>query len=288
MYKNLNPGAIGIRDCSLAAAIQLAQQTGFAGIDFDIREAAALAEEGGVDSVRRLFDEAGVRPGLWGLPVAWQDDERWAADLAALPRLAALGRELGCLRTATWCPPSSPSRSFEENFAWHVARFRPIAEALQADGVRLGLEFIGPQTLRPPDRQAFIYTLAGMMDLAGAIGTGNVGLLLDAWHLYTSGGGLDDLDKITADDIVTVHVNDAPAGLTLETYIDHDRRLPLETGVIDLPAFMRKLAELGYDGPVTPEPFSQRVNAIAAEDPLAAARLTAEAMDNLWRAGGLA
>ena len=48
------------------------------------------------------------------------------------------------------------------------------------------------------------------MDLAAAIGTGNVGLLLDAWHLYTGGGSIDDLDKITAKDVVVVHVNDAP------------------------------------------------------------------------------
>jgi sugar phosphate isomerase/epimerase len=287
MFKNLSPGALGIRNITLLQAIDLAQQTGFGGIDFDIREVAILAEKEGVGNVRRLFDQAGVRPGQWGLPVAWSGEEaQWRQNLADLPRLAAIGRELGCLRTATWVPPNSTERPFDENFEWHVQRFRPIAEALKQEGVRLGLEFIGPQTLRPPDKHPFIYDLPGMMALGEAIGTGNVGLLLDAWHLYTSGGSLDDLDKITAEDIVTVHVNDAPEGLTLETYIDQDRRLPLETGVIDLPGFMRKLQNLGYDGPVTPEPFSQRVNAI--EDPLEATRLTASYMDELWQASGLA
>jgi sugar phosphate isomerase/epimerase len=60
----------------------------------------------------------------------------------------------------------------------------------------------------------------------------------------------------------------------------------METGVIDLGGFLKKLAALGYDGPVTPEPFSARVNAI--EDPLEAAQLVAEHMDKLWVAGGLA
>jgi sugar phosphate isomerase/epimerase len=287
MFKNLSPGAIGIRNVTLLQAIDLAQQTGFGGIDFDIREVALLAEKEGVDNVRRLFDQAGVRPGQWGLPVAWNREEaQWRQDLADLPRLAAIGRELGCLRTATWVPPNSTERAFDENFEWHVQRFRPIAEVLKKEGVRLGLEFIGPQTLRTPDRYAFIYDLPGMMALGEAIGTGNVGLLLDAWHLYTSGGSIDDLDKITAEDIVTVHVNDAPEGLTMETYLDLDRRLPMETGVMDLPGFMRKLQSLGYDGPVTPEPFSQRVNAL--EDPLEAARLTASYMGELWRASGLA
>jgi sugar phosphate isomerase/epimerase len=218
--------------------------------------------------------------------VVWnKDEQQWRQDLAQLPRLAALGRDLGCLRTATWVPPNSTERAFHENFKWHVARFQPIAEILKAHNCRLGLEFIGPQTLRPPDKYPFIYNLEGMMDLIKAIGTGNAGLLLDAWHLYTSGGSLDDLDKLTNEDIVTVHVNDAPIGVALEAYIDHDRRLPMETGVIDLPGFMQKLVKIGYDGPVTPEPFSQRVNAI--EDPLEAAQLTAEHMNRLWEASGL-
>jgi sugar phosphate isomerase/epimerase len=210
-----------------------------------------------------------------------------AARFGRIAPPAALGRDLGCIRTATWVPPNSVERAFDENFQWHVARFRPVAEILKTHGCWLGLEFIGPQTLRPPDKHAFIYTLEGMMALFEAIGTGNLGLLLDAWHLYTSGGQLDDLDKLKAEDVVTVHVNDAPVGVALEAYIDHDRRLPMETGVIDLPGFMRKLVKIGYDGPVTPEPFSQRVNAIAATSPLEAAQLTADYMNQLWQAGGL-
>ena len=291
MFKNLSPGAVGIRGLSLAEQIDLAAKTGFGGIDFSIREAADLADAHGVEHVRGLFEASGVRPGQWGLPVAWNKDEQWEADLADLPKLAALGRELGCTRTATWCPPASNDRTYDENFAWHVARFRPIAQVLADEGCRLGIEFIGPQTIRARFQHTFVYTLGGMMELAGAIGgghgtsAGNVGLLLDAWHLYTSGGSIDDLDQIAAQDVVTVHVNDAPEGLTMDQYVDNDRRLPMETGVIDLPGFMLKLAAMNYDGPVTPEPFSARVNAI--EDPLQAARLVASYMDKLWTASDL-
>jgi sugar phosphate isomerase/epimerase len=286
MFKNLSPGAIGIRGLSLAEQIDLAAQTGFGGIDFSIREAAELADEKGIAYVKALFADAGVRPGQWGLPVAWnQADDQYEQELAALPKLAAVGRELGCTRTATWCLSGSNEREYDENFDWHVARFRPIAQALAAEDCRLGIEFLGPKTIRDRFEHTFIYTLGGMMELAHAIGD-NVGLLLDAWHLYTSGDSLDVLDTISALDIVTVHVNDAPEGLTLETYVDNDRRLPMETNVIDLGGFMNKLAALAYDGPVTPEPFSARVNAI--EDPLEAAQLVAEHMDMLWAAGGFA
>ncbi|MGC9523416.1 MAG: sugar phosphate isomerase/epimerase family protein [Anaerolineae bacterium] len=287
MYKNLNAAAIGIRGATLAETIRLAADTGFGGIDFSIREAAVLADSYGIDRVRSLFDEAGVRPGQWGLPVAWNDDARWEQDLAELPRLAALGRELGCTRTATWCPPASDERPFEENFQWHADRFRPIAEVLKAYDCRLGIEFIGPKTLREGKAYAFIHTLEGVMELAEAIGTGNVGLLLDAWHLYTSGGTVDDLDGITAEDVITVHVNDAPEGVPRDEQIDNVRCLPMETGVIDLPAFIRKLDELGYDGPVTTEPFNEALNGLAARDPRAAAERVARSMDRMWTAAGL-
>ena len=280
MYKTLSPGAIGIGGLSLSESIDLAKATGFAGLDFSIQQ----AEELGADAAQALFEEAGIKYGAWGLPVRWNADD-WRADLAELPRYAAVAAKMGATRTSTWCPPSSTEREFDENFAWHLERFRAIAEVLNAQGIRFGIEFIGPQSLRPADRHSFIYTMEGMLELAAAIGTGNVGLLLDAWHLYTSGGALDDLDKISNADIVNVHVNDAPEGLTMAEYNDHDRRLPCETGVIPLAGFMNKLAALGYDGPVTPEPFSARINAI--EDPHEAATETAASMDELWRVAGL-
>ena len=286
MFKNLNTGAIGIRDKSLAETIELAAATGFAGIDFNIREAAALVDAHGLDSVRDLFAQHNVLPGLWGLPVVWNQD-RWQEDLAELPRLAALGVALGCRRTATWCPSWSDTLDYADNVQWHIARYRPIAEILKDHGCSLGIEFLGPRHLWASHPYRFISSMGEMLALANDIGTGNVGLLLDAYHLYTAGDEIDALDTLAPGDVVVVHINDAPAGIAREEQADLVRCLPLETGVIDLAGFMRKLAALGYDGPVTTEPFSARLNAIAAEDPVAAAREVSQAMDRLWQLSGL-
>lgn len=286
MFKNLNAGAIGIRNLPLADTIALAQATGFAGIDFDIREAAALVDAHGVEYVRDLFARAGVRAGLWGLPVAWNQD-RWQEELVELPKLAALGVALGCSRTATWCPSWSDSQAYAENYQWHIDRYSPIAEILRDQGCRLGIEFLGPRHLWASHPHRFISSMSEMMALTRDIGTGNVGLLLDAYHLYTAGDEVDALDTLTANDVVVVHINDAPAGIPREEQADLVRCLPLESGVIDLVGFMQRLAALGYDGPVTTEPFSQRLNAIAAETPQAAAREVSQAMDRLWQLSGL-
>ena len=288
MYPTIGPEALGIRGLSLPAVIDLARAAGFAGLGFDSRAAADLIATEGAAAARQRFADAGVRPALWSLPVAWRDDDRWEGDLRALPRLASAARELGSNRTATYLPSGSDERPYRANFDWHVARLRPIAEALRQEGCRLGLEFIGTKTYRDAFRHPFIHTLDEMMELIAAIGTGNVGLMLDSWHLYASGGSMADLDRLTNDDIVVAHVNDAPAGVARDDQIDTARALPLETGVIDLVGFMGKLREIGYDGPVMPEPFSQRLVDLAAESPLAAAREAARSMDALWRAAGLA
>lgn len=287
MEKTLGAAAIGIRGLSLPETIDLAQETGFDSVAFDIREAAGIAESDGFNTLDQLFKESGVRPGLWATPVAWRDGANLENELRALPALAALGRKLGCNRATSGFRPGSDDLPFEENLSWHVERLRPVAEILAAEDCVLGLEFIGPATFRAPFQHEFIYTMEGTMAMIERIGTGNVGLLLDAWHLYTSGCSMEDIAKLTAADVVVVHVNDAPAGIPLDQQVDNVRALPMETGVIDLKAFMTELKQLGFDGPVMPEPFSQRVEDMAATDPVAAARETARSMDALWKAADL-
>ncbi|HEX5417600.1 MAG TPA: TIM barrel protein, partial [Chloroflexota bacterium] len=168
-----------------------------------------------------------------------------------------------------------------------VERFRPIAEVLRDQGGRFGIEFIGPKTLRANFKHEFIYTMDGLLELARAIGTGNVGLLLDAYHLYTSHGQVSDLDRITADDVVIVHVNDAQPDIPVDELLDQVRALPGETGVLDLVAFMTRLDKMGYAGSVMVEPFSKRLNERAATDPEGVAREVADSLNRLWTTAGL-
>jgi sugar phosphate isomerase/epimerase len=289
MFQALGPEALGIRGLSLPEAIELARAAGFAGLAFNIAQAADLADAHGVDHVRDLFARAGVRPAHWNLPLDWRQpgEEAWRAGLATLPRLAAVAAELGADRTATYMPSGSDDRPFAENLAWHVARLRPIAEILRDAGCRFGIEYIGPATYRAQFRHPFVHTLAGTLELIAAIGLPNVGLMLDSWHLYTAGEAAADLAQLTNDQVVVVHVNDAPAGVARDEQIDTVRALPTETGVIDLAAFIGALRTIGYDGPVMPEPFSARLAGLAAGDPAAAVGEAARSMRALWEIAGL-
>lgn len=284
MYPNLNAGAIGVQ-ATLAEVIDLASRYGFGGVDFSITEAAQLAAKSSVESVQELFREADVRPGLWGFPVDFRKDEAtWRQGLDALPAQAELAQALGCFRTATWILPGHDDRNFQENFDFHLQRLRPAAEILADHGHRLGLEFVGPKTLRDTMRHEFIYNLEGMLELCQALGTGNVGLLLDIWHLYTAHDDVADVRTLSNEQIVTVHVNDAPEGVPVDEQLDQVRALPGETGVLDLAGFLQALHDIGYDGPVTAEPFSQRLRSLPAEQ---AVRETRESLRQIWEAAGL-
>ncbi len=284
MYPNLGVGAIGHK-ATLTEAIDFARQYGFRGIDFSIGEAQTLADGHSVGYVQELFAAKGIQPGVMGFPVEFRKDEgAWQEGMAALPAQAKLAQKLGCKRSATWVPPGHQERTFAENFKVHVDRIGPAAAILADHGIALGLEFIGPKTLRKSFAHRFVYTLEGMLALGAAMGTGNVGLLLDIWHLYTAHGSLDQVRELNAADVVVVHINDAPAGIVVDEQMDQVRTLPGETGVLDIEGFLHALDEIGFDGPVTVEPFSQRVRDLSVGDAVAA---TAAAVQKVWPRSGV-
>lgn len=285
MFKNLSPGAIGIQ-ANIEEGLALAKSAGFEGLDLNITEADTLATENSVDYVKNLWTEAGLKMGGWGLPVNYRgNDTEFDESLSQLPGLAKLAADLGCYRTTTVVSPSSADRSFQENWDFHIQRLRPVAEVLKDYGHSLGLEFIGPATSRKPAKYLFTYTMDAVLGLAAGIGTGNVGLLFDMWHWYTCRSTLDDVRKLSREDVVYVHINDAPAGIDPDDQIDSVRCLPAETGVIPLAELMQILDGIGYGGPVTVEPFSAKINAMAPQD---AARTAAESLDTVWGQAGLA
>lgn len=285
MFPSLNPGHIGIT-VALREGLALAERHGFGGYDAQL---AALHEEvarHGATAIRELFLQHGLRPGSWNLPfMPYRVPEaEWRDWLARLPPLLAAARALGAARCGMWILPGSNDREFDENFAFHVARFQPVARLLADHSIRLGLEFIGPETAMRQFEHPFVRSVTGILELARAIGP-NCGLLIDAWHWHAAGGTRAELRAFTRDLLVHVHVNDAPAGVAREALIDNRRKLPGATGVIDLDGFMQALADADYDGPVTAEPFDPDLSALPTEESAArTARATRAAVARAVRA----
>lgn len=164
--------------------------------------------------------------------------------------------------------------------ALRAARFAPIAQILADNGCSLGLEFIGPKTLREGHAYPFIYTMPEMLAMGRDIGP-NVGLLLDCWHWHTSHGTQSDLLALRPEQVVYVHVNDAPSGIAIDEQLDGVRCLPGETGEIDIAAFLQALRQIGYDGPVAPEPFKKELADLPSDQ--ARLKTVGAAMQQIFR-----
>jgi sugar phosphate isomerase/epimerase len=279
MFRSLSPGAIGVKVGSLEEGLDLAAKHGFEGYHFGIHDAARM----GAARVRDLAAARGVRLSTWGFPLDFRGGQaEYETSLQELPGLAEVAVELGVLRTPTWLMPCSDELTYEQNFAFHVQRLTPAAAILADHGIWLGLEYVAPRNSWTGKKYPFVHTMAQMRELTGAIGP-NVGFLLDAWHWYNARETPADLRALRAEQVVDVHLNDAP-DLPVDEQLDHVRALPGETGVIDLVGFLRALHEIGYAGPVMVEPFSERVRQMSADQACAA---TVGALNQVWAQAGL-
>ncbi len=284
MFTSLNTGAIGL-SVPLEEALDLARANGFAAFDLAITDLRKRAERASVQEIKDAFGAAGVRPGAWGLPVNFRGDEEvYRAGLAELPRDAALAQEVGSPWCSTWLLPFSDELDADANMERHVARLRPVAQILAAHGCSLGLEFVGPTTMRAGHAHEFIHTMDGALELAARIGTGNVGLLLDCFHWYTAHGTVEDLARLHASQVVYVHLNDARAGRAVDEQIDAERLLSGASGVIDVVAFLQALQRMEYTGPVAVEPFD---DALRALPPAPRVEAVAESLRTVWARAGL-
>lgn len=280
MYIALSAGAVGIK-APLERQLELASNNGFKGVYVDMASVSKM----GVQRVLAMFKAKGLIPAAWGFPLNIHEEEgAYEKGLSRLGEYADEAKEIGCLRTSTYIMSFSDNLPWEMNFEYHVKRLKPAAQILAERDCLLGLEFLGPKTIRDGHRYEFIHTLQGMLKLCKDIGTGNVGLLLDAWHWYTSNGKVEDIEAIGDRDVVDVHVNDAPKGVPIEKQVDNVRRMPGETDVIDIVGFLRALHKIGYTGPIMAEPFNAE---LGKKPDTEAARLTAESLRKIWSVANL-
>lgn len=280
MYENLTPGCVGITQVPFNQLAPMAKAAGFAGIDAPLSEIEAAGDAKPFDAARQ---QAGLRWGSFGLPVEFRkDDAAFRSTMDRLKKLVPLLAAVGVDRCSTWLLPGHNDLDKAANFERHRQRLGEVARLLEQHGIRLGLEFVGPKTLADQFQHPFLRTMSGMLELCDAIGTSNMGLLLDSFHWYTSGATAADLRQLlTNEKIVVVHVNDARAGRSPDEQIDNERALPTDTGVIDLKTFIGCLRELAYDGPVAAEPFMPELGQQPAEKTLEQVHATMSRMFDL-------
>ena len=203
MYKTLAPDCIGHR-VGLEESAPLAEKYGFKGIWFNIEREARIP----VEKTKEILNKHHLKAAGFGLPVEYRkDEETFRKDMEKLEEY--------------------------ENFNLHRERLGEAARILKKYGISLGLEFLGPPKLREGKKYEFIHTLDQMLDLCRAIGTGNMGILMDVWHWDMAGQTFEDFAKFPDESwVVCAHIMDAPAGIPREEQVDVIRALPGSTGIL--------------------------------------------------------
>ena len=274
-YKAIQPGAIG-HSVQFLYAAAVCKEIGYEGYWFD----AGQDFKADLSQTKDLLAQTGLKAAGFGLPLDFRRDlAAFEEGLLNLPVKARYARELGITGCATWILPFHDTLDFEENYALHMERLRLVCEVLQDEGIRLGLEFVAPETMRKGKAHPFIHTLGGILNLCDDIDVNSCGVLLDAYHWHLAGQPLEDFSRLMGQDVVCAHVMDAPAGVPDEDQLDNVRCLPGATGVLNLAEFFAGLSSLAYDGPVVVEPFEPRLARLPFKE---AAREVMGALEKVW------
>ena len=281
MYKSLEIGHLGIQSEGFEQTLAIAKKYGYGAVGYS----PASLEAEGIDTYQALdlMGRYGMIISDFGLPVDITSKQAFNDSFPMLEKVAKAAAKLGIHRTCTWMMSSSNDYEYAENFKHHVWMFRLIAEVLKEYDILFGVEFLGTRDLLTEYKYPFIHTIDKLLELADAVGTGNVGLLLDSHHCYTSGLKGGEFAKYIRNekDIVIAHINDVSPEVPIDEITDSPRFYPGEPGAggNDLRGFMNALKELKYTGPVIVEPFS---NSLRDMDSDAIVKTISEGTDAVW------
>jgi sugar phosphate isomerase/epimerase len=276
-------GSIG-HVLSFPESCRMAEKYGFEAVNADrtfVREQGPLSAAG-------LMKQHNVQPGAFAFSAAFNacyTDAEFEQSLINFEKDLEACREAGFKCCVGYVQPSSDTLDYYEHFALLSQRLKHIKPLLEAYDVRLGLEFIGPTTMRVQRKFDFIHTMDGLRSLIAAASAQNcVGFKLDALHWYTSGAGLLNIEKLSPEEVVYVELNDGLKGdYDRFSLPEFQRELPSVTGTINLVGMLEKLDAMGFQGPVVVEPWNATLREMSSEEAVKKVKLALDSCLN--RAG---
>lgn len=284
MFRVLSLSQLGLT-ATQSEQIELALSYGFRGLDLDVVEFHDRVQAHGLSHARRLLDSAKIKLGSFQLPFdPAADEEVFKRGLDQLKPWAELAATVGCLRAVTIVAPTSAQRPYHENFEFHRKRYNEVATVLAPFGIRLGIGFSAVPSKNSEQSFEFIRTFDALVLLVGTVASRNVGILADVWQLWRSGGRIEDLRKLAPQQLVAVRICNAPADQLPEATDESARLLPGTAGAIDASAVLGLLAEIGYDGPITPNPARQQFENLNRE---AIVKTVAQDLEKAWKSANL-
>ena len=264
---SLNPGAIGLQ-CNAQELLDYAIMFNFSSVSPILNELVAFSPDEKKAYLEKMISH-GIQFDGGGLPIEFRSSEKiFQQGLKFLQKNIKIFSSFNIPSFVTWIMPTHKSLTYHKNFNQHQKRLQQVATVLGEEGIRLGLEYVGPKTLMIRDKYSFLHTIFELRELINAIDKENVGYLLDSFHTYCAGDDLDKMDFLKTKDIVSVQINDAVIGRSADMQIDQERELPGDTGIIDLKKFLNFISSRGYNGAISVEPFNKEINIMETTEKL--------------------
>ncbi|NQT17078.1 MAG: sugar phosphate isomerase/epimerase [Planctomycetes bacterium] len=246
--------------------IRLAAEAGFAGVEIWINDVYEYVGQGGEvrDVEKALADHGLIVPCTiaarsWGEAVG----PEYPLALDEVKRRLEMAARLGSpYLVAT--PPRDPC-----DLAQIARRYKDLLDLGRPLGVKPTLEYISFFRSLPRLSQAW--------EIVRELDDPDATVILDAFHTWNAGEGLEALRPIPVEKISHYHIDDAAPDLPAGKQTDPDRVM-LGDGPIDLAAEVALLREKGYDGTVSLELFNKD---LWAQDPGEVLRVGIERMREL-------
>lgn len=239
--------------CMLPASIEeelpAIAAAGFEWVELRTPELRDYLATRSLEDLRRLLDRHGLRvASINALEfVTFRGDGSAVADCAEQCRWAR-ALECPCV-IAVPSPTPGWQTSWDEVVSESVRVLGELAEVASPLAVTVGWEPLG-------FGWCSVRTVAGAAEILRQV-EGDVGLVIDVFHLALGGSRLDEIDALDGVALPIVHVNDVPR-TTLEAATDALRVFPGE-GDLPLDAICERLGARGFDGTLSLELFNPEV-----------------------------
>ena len=284
MLKNFSPAALGINGRQ-SELIELALTYGFTGMDVDMHEMLRRAQRSNVEDAAKYLEAAKIQVGGFELGIDLDaDEEAFATQLAGLHPLADMAKQLGATRSYVRLPAATDRLPYHEYFDIQGARLTQISQVLEPRGIKLGLGFSAGNELEEGKEFPFTRNVEGLLAFVKSLSCPSVGMLVDTWDWVVGDGTMEQFTGLAAADIVAVRLASVNPDVEVSSATSFDRVLPEKESALNHIDVIKHLAEIGFEGPVSPSASNQSYKGQTRESIVQRAQ---EAVDGISTDAGL-
>ena len=182
---SLMPGTVGI-NVNANELLDLAIKNNFNSIYPMINDLKKMSDSEYIEYENKMSNNS-ISFDVAILPVDFSQSETiFNQGLEILKDYCKIMNRIGSKGFCRWIMPTNNDLTYLKNFELHRKRLKECAKIIGDNGMKLGLEFVGPKTLMSRDQFSFIRTITELRELITEIDEKNVGYQLDTFHLYLS------------------------------------------------------------------------------------------------------